>query len=64
MMRRLLFLFAEKRVVKPVKGDEARIEARSWMLDARVSSFEGRVSIRASTTLNEILFSFGFSSSS
>jgi predicted thioesterase len=40
-----------------VKGDDARIEARIMMLDARVSSFERRASIRASTTIDEILFS-------
>jgi hypothetical protein len=40
-----------------VKGDDACIKARSLMLDARVSSFESRTSIRASTTIDEILFS-------
>jgi hypothetical protein len=35
-----------------VKGDGARIESRSPMLDARVSSFERRTSIQASTTIN------------
>jgi len=33
-------------------GDDAGIEARSLMLDTRVSSFEKRASIRASTTIN------------
>ncbi len=34
------------------KGGDARIEARSLMLDVRVSSFKRRASIRASTTIN------------
>jgi hypothetical protein len=34
--------------------DDARIESRGWMLDARISSFEKRVSIRASTAINFI----------
>jgi hypothetical protein len=36
--------------VRTAMGDDARIEARDLMLDARVSSFERRISIRASTT--------------
>jgi hypothetical protein len=43
--------------IQTVKGDDAGIEARSLMLDARVSSFERRASIRASTTIDEISFS-------
>jgi hypothetical protein len=35
-----------------VSGDDARIESRGLMLDARVSSFKRRASIRASTTIN------------
>jgi hypothetical protein len=37
-----------------VTGDDARIEARNLMLDARVSSFERGTSIRASTTIYAI----------
>jgi hypothetical protein len=38
-----------------VKGDDARIEARSLMPDARVSRIDRRASIPASTTVNDKL---------
>jgi hypothetical protein len=43
------------RLQKKVYGDEARIEAGSSKLEARVSSIHMRASIRASTTTNVIL---------
>jgi hypothetical protein len=40
------------------RGVGRRVEARSSIQDARVSSFKRQASIRASTTINEILFSY------
>jgi len=39
-------------IAKKVYGDDARIEARSSKLEARVSSLHKRASIQASTTTN------------
>ena len=43
-----------------VNGDDARIVARSLKMEARVSGFYKRVSIRASTTINDWYVTFKY----